>query len=349
MATIINDMDLSQRANELNVEGEARVYRSFRHFWHPVIYSHELTDLPKQVFLCGEQLVAVRLNGEAAVFADLCAHRGTSLSLGTVENDELRCAYHGWKYNHEGRCTFVPQKPELSAHLNARVKKYQAVERYGMVWVCLVDNPRFPLPDFPEFDDPEADFMHVCIPTTDWDCSAPRRTENYVDLSHFGTLHDGVLGSSEELAVPPHKAWRDPDREGALRMEIDADRDRVDVERKWCIFLPLTVTVRGGNRVDGRQHVCLFHPTPIGPAKTRNFTILCRNFGKEAWPEEALAFADVVYEQDRPVVESQRPEALPEDLSDELHVKNVDTYSVNYRRWLLDLAKELEEKQLQTA
>jgi phenylpropionate dioxygenase-like ring-hydroxylating dioxygenase large terminal subunit len=335
MATIA-DTGVS-RANELDVDGEARVYSSFRHFWHPVIYSHELGALPEQVFLCGQQLVVVRLEGTITVFDDLCAHRGTSLALGTVENDELRCAYHGWQYDADGRCTFIPQNPELSTRLNVRIRKYQAVERYGMVWVCLVDNPRFPIPDYPQYDDPE--MMHIHVPVTDWDCSAPRRTENFTDLSHFGILHDGILGSRDEPLTPPHTTWREDG--GALRMQLDADNDRTDLVRKWTIFMPLGVRVQAANLLDGKAHSSLFHPTPLGPRKTRNFTITSRNFAKESWAEEGLVFADMVYEQDRPVVESQRPEELTEDLSDELHVKNVDTYSVSYRLWLVELAKEL--------
>ena len=53
-------------------------------------------------------------------------------------------------------------------------------------------------------------------------------------------------------------------------------------------------------------------------------------------------FVTMVYDQDQPVVESQRPEELPEDLSEEIHLKGVDTFSVDYRRWLLALADELE-------
>ena len=59
-------------------------------------------------------------------------------------------------------------------------------------------------------------------------------------------------------------------------------------------------------------------------------------------PSAGVRICGQVYEQDRGVVESQRPEQLTEELSAELHVKNVDTYSVAYRVWLLELAKELE-------
>ena len=358
MAKAITELkeDHVSRANELNEEGEARVYQSFRHFWHPVMYTHELDDKPQQAFLCGEQLVIVRLGADICAFADLCPHRGTPLSLGTVENNELRCAYHGWQYNTGGECTFIPQAPDLAKHMRACVKKYKCEERYGLIWVCLEDEPRLPLPKFPQCDDPELDLEKIYIPTTDWNCGAPRRVENYTDLSHFAILHDGILGSRDQPEIPPYEVWREED--GVLRMKLDdasftesTDSDKyaslnlkdetVVVHRTWWLFMPLTVLLHAvGPGPD--VHYCLFfHPTPLGPGKIRNFTIAARNYAKEKAYDELTSFVGLVYDQDLPVVEGQRPVELPEDLSGELHVRGCDTFSINYRNWLIELAKEL--------
>src|SRR5207249_4087264 len=96
--------------NEMDEEGEARLYRAMRHFWHPVMYSSQLADQPQQVFLLDEQLVLMRLAGEVRCFADLCVHRGTALSIGRVEGDQVRCAYHGWTYGPDGVCTSIPAR-----------------------------------------------------------------------------------------------------------------------------------------------------------------------------------------------------------------------------------------------
>ena len=348
--------DQISRANELNEEGEARVYRSFRHFWHPVMYTHELDDKPTQAFLCGEQLVIVRLGAEVCAFADLCAHRGTPLSLGTVENNELRCAYHGWQYNVDGECTFIPQNPGLARHLHACVKKYKCEDRYGWIWVCLEDESRFPLPPFPQCDDPELDLEKIYIPTTDWDCSSPRRVENYTDLSHFAILHDGILGNRDKPELPKHKVWREEG--GVLRMKLaeasfaestdsvkyaslNLEEETAVVHRTWWLFMPLTVLLHAVGPGQNVHYCLFFHPTPLAPGKTRNFTIAARNYAKEKAYDELISFVGLVYDQDQPVVEAQRPEELPEDLSLELHVKGADTFSVYYRKWLVELAKEL--------
>jgi vanillate O-demethylase monooxygenase subunit len=348
------------RANELDEAGEARLYAMFRHFWHPVAYSHEVTDAPVSAMLCGERLVVARLDGEIAVYNDLCAHRGAALSLGKIvdrgEGQQLRCPYHGWEYDGRGYCTLAPQRPDLAGQLRARVRRYASAERFGLIWACLVDEPFGELPRFPQYDDPSYD--KVTIPSTDWACSAPRRTENYTDLSHLAIVHDGVLGDSSHPEVPAHRVWRETDlltlmmtleedvEEPADSMKnsaMEADAAAVTVRRSWHVFMPLTVLLDSDA---GGQHYCLFfHPTPIGPRTTRNFTVAARNYGDGTrMAKEVIELEELVYGQDQPVVESQRPEELVEDLSYEMHVRDVDTFSVDYRRWMLELAAEIAER-----
>lgn len=347
---------VSERTNELNVEGEARLYRAMRNFWHPVLYAHELGREPRQVTLCGQQLVVVRLNDEVCAFNDLCAHRGTALSLGCVvegaTGDELRCPYHGWQYDTEGKCTIAPQRPDLAGQLRARVASYSTVELYGLIWVCLASEPAFPLPSFPEFDDPS--FHKVFVPSTEWQCSVARRTENFTDLAHFSIVHPGVLGDADHPEVPAHTVER---HEHHLYMELDEDArepsgalknkglvhdegEMLKVRKNWHLFMPLTVLL-DQTEAGTQRYLSFFHPSPVGPKTVRNFTIMARNYGDPVTAEEELvSFSELVYGQDKPVVESQRPEELSEDLSFEMHVKGVDTLSVLYRKWLVEIAQQ---------
>ena len=92
--------------------------------WHPVAYSGELAPgEPLAVDLLGEALVLWRDSaGTAHAFFDLCIHRGTALSLGTVEGDEIVCPYHGWRYGSDGACTRDPpaRRPDPRAGQGAR-------------------------------------------------------------------------------------------------------------------------------------------------------------------------------------------------------------------------------------
>ena len=357
MATVVDIQSAPSRTNQLNEEGEARIHRSFRHFWHPVMYAHELKDKPVQTILLDKQLVVARLGTEVCAFADICAHRGTPLSLGTIENCELRCAYHGWQYNNEGKCTFIPQKPELSSRINARLKKYQADEKYGMIWVCLVDKPRFPIPEFPQYDDPDLGIEKVFMPAKLWHCAGPRRIENIVDLGHFPILHDGLLGFRDKPQPPEHRIWEEPP---ALRMEVigpvfqmpnnprygelQEGSDILPIHREWWIFPPLTVLVLETGPKPGNVFYLFFHPTPVSWNKIHDFSILGRNYlTTKDEMDRLVSTTEEIYAQDVEIVEGQRPHQLPEDLSAELHLKGVDTISVLYRNRLVELAKELDD------
>ena len=152
------------RANELDERGEARLYRAMRRFWHPVAYSSEVSDRPVKAVLLDEQLALVRLGGEIRCFADLCAHRGTAISLGWVENDQIRCAYHGWTYGPDGACTAIPARFGSSIPRRAHLRPYLVAERYGLVWVCLDGPPVYPVPEFPEVARGLATAAEVALP-----------------------------------------------------------------------------------------------------------------------------------------------------------------------------------------
>ncbi|HUB37269.1 MAG TPA: Rieske (2Fe-2S) protein [Streptosporangiaceae bacterium] len=84
--------------------------RSLRACWHPVGFAAGLVDAPVRADLLGEPLVLWRgRDGSTRATSDVCMHRGTALSLGTVSNDEIVCAYHGWRYAADGKCVAIPQ------------------------------------------------------------------------------------------------------------------------------------------------------------------------------------------------------------------------------------------------
>ena len=88
-----------------------------------------------------------------------------------------------------------------------------------------------------------------------------------------------------------------------------------------------------------------FSVCPVGPKLVRNFTLMARDYlleDPEAGDRTMLEFNELVIQQDHQIVESQRPEQLPFDLSAELHIRGVDQVSLDYRRWLVELANELE-------
>src|SRR5258708_895166 len=85
-----------------------------RRYWHPIAVEGELTaETPtKRVKLLNEDLVLYRTRaGEYGLTPEHCSHRGASLYYGFIEEHGIRCAYHGWLYDIQGRCVDQPFEP----------------------------------------------------------------------------------------------------------------------------------------------------------------------------------------------------------------------------------------------
>lgn len=340
--------------NALDPAGEARLYQALRHFWHPVAYAANVNERPVRATLLDEQLVLVRLAGEVRCFRDLCVHRGTALSLGWIEDEQLRCAYHGWTYGPDGVCTQIPARFGSNIPSRAKLTRFAAEERNGLVYVCLEREPVFPIPEFPGWTDPA--FRCIDVDEYDWPTSAARRIENYVDFSHFAWVHDGVLGDREHPEVPDHDVWREGP---ALRFGYDdyvepADIDKnegldragdrtVNTQLRYHLFMPNTVLLEQ-HLPGGNTYVLFFSVCPVSARVTRNFTFMGRDYqldDVEEGDRKMREFNALVIGQDLPIVSSQRPEELPYDLSAELHIRGVDRVSLEYRKWLVELTQAL--------
>ncbi len=127
-----------------------------RRYWHPVAVASEVGDLPKRVRLLGEELVLFRDKaGRAGLLYPRCMHRGTSLFYGKVEDRGIRCCYHGWLFDAEGRCLEQPCEPDGGRDLESvRQPWYPVEERYGLVFAYLGPPERRPV--LPRYDNLEA-------------------------------------------------------------------------------------------------------------------------------------------------------------------------------------------------
>src|ERR671919_1607481 len=100
---------LTQEENELltRVGRGTPCGELLRRYWHVVAAASELTEEKpkKRLRVLGEDLVLYRDRGGAyGLVAEHCAHRGASLYYGFVEENGIRCPYHGWKYDARGQC-----------------------------------------------------------------------------------------------------------------------------------------------------------------------------------------------------------------------------------------------------
>jgi phenylpropionate dioxygenase-like ring-hydroxylating dioxygenase large terminal subunit len=85
--------------------------------------------------ICNKPIVLYRKqNGQVAALADACWHRLLPLSLGTLNGDNVICAYHGLEFDDTGRCVYMPSQETINP--SACVTQYPVVERHRFVWIC---------------------------------------------------------------------------------------------------------------------------------------------------------------------------------------------------------------------
>ena len=320
-------------------------FASLRACWHPVGYVAEFADGPKRVRLLGEDVVVWRdSTGAPHALRDLCVHRGTALSLGRVVGDQLMCPYHGWRYGSDGVCKAIPQLADPTrVPAKARVAAYSCLERHGVMWVAM-DEPRWELPDIPELD--SADWTVVETGPYSWNADASRQLENFTDFGHFPWVHPGLLGDPERPVVPDYTVAIDGHvlRYDVVRPEAPNTDDfpvfgnevvdKPERRSRYQLHLPYTIVLRLGWGGEAGM-VYFFASQPVDEDRCTGYLRIARNYDREQ-PDKVLQdFEDTIFNQDRLVVESQRPERVPFDLAAEMHLK-FDAVAINYRKAMRD-------------
>lgn len=314
-------------------------------FWHPITYGHDVRDAPVAARLLDEDLVVYRTPAGVVVAKDRCLHRGSRLTLGRMVGDELECAYHGWRYGAVGRCTRIPaQPPERRIPSKARLVSFPAIERHGLVWTCLSGEPVDDVPDWPETTDPT--YRWMSIPAQRWRTSAARMIENFLDVSHFAFVHRVTFGPDQIEEVPDFRVEETPSGLSARypwpQRNPEYPGEGVPPTVAWwmsySLALPFSarITVQYPDRGEEASHVVFCVASPVAAKEVTVFKFACRNFDHDRPPEEIIGFDEAVLEEDRPIVESQRPEELPLDLTEELHVQS-DRMTIAYRKALVGL------------
>lgn len=314
---------------------------ALRPYWHPVAEALELLPGPIAVRLLDEELVLWSADGEVHAARDLCIHRGSRLSLGWVDpRGCIVCPYHGWRYDGAGACVLIPSQPSDDQRIptRARTPAYPAVVRYGLVWVAL-EEPRDALPEFPQYDDPS--FHTFCVGQFEWRAGADRFVENAIDVAHLPFVHPGLLGDPERPVVSPYEVRDDGcgfyfanDRYDVAATQFGSKGEVI--RRETWVRMPFSWRILIES---GRGRLATFLAVqPVSADECRFWPLVARTYALDVADRDFGDFDIKVIEQDRVIVESQRPDMLPLDLTAELHVKVADAASIEYRRRLREIA-----------
>jgi phenylpropionate dioxygenase-like ring-hydroxylating dioxygenase large terminal subunit len=262
--------------------------------------------------------------------------------LGRVQDGRLECAYHGWQFDGAGQCRGIPALPDFTPPVGHRACTHEAREAYGLVWVRLAPGEQA-LPVFAAEADERLRKVN-CGPYL-VNSSAPRVVENFLDLAHFGFVHEGWLGSRDATGVPAYEVQMTPN--GVLATGCKAVQPRSSVhatasamvEYSYEVIGPYTAVLtkvpEAGSAAiaDLRESIALF-ACPVTPESCEVWIRMAMNDFDS--PDHKLTdFQDTIFGQDKPVLESQRPKRLPLTAGAELHCA-ADKTAVMYRRHLLE-------------
>jgi len=309
--------------------------------WYPIAHCAAVGAAPYKAMLLDEPLVVYRVHGAVVVARDICPHRGVPLSLGTHDDEGIICAYHGLRYGAEGRCNRIPSAPAQRIPAKLKLYTYPAVERYGLIWTCLLptEGAAPDLPAMPHWD--EAEFQQIVCPTFEVAGFAGRQVEGFIDVAHFAWIHTATFADPEKPEVESYTTVETPQgfyadyrsRIGNYPIGVEGKAPPgFEWLRHFEVHLPFTATLTIHFPEEGRL-VIMNAASPVSARKTRLFAPIARNFDKQLPIEDVYAFNLRIFEEDRRIVESQRPERLPLDPTFEIHIP-ADASSIAYRRGL---------------
>lgn len=220
--------------------------------WYVAAWDHELIDGKMLARTILEKPVVFYrgASGKVVALDDRCCHRAVPLSMGRIEGDDLRCMYHGMKFDTSGKCIQIPGQEMIPPKLG--VKSYPIVERDHLIWIWPGDvekaDPALIL-DYPPLHEPGwrglPGYMH-------YDANWLLIVDNLADFAHLAFVHTHTLGGSEEYAfkTKPVSVERLADGFRVERWHMDAapppyhakvipnKQDKVDRRNIGRMYLP---------------------------------------------------------------------------------------------------------------
>ena len=316
-------------------------------FWYACEFSSAVTSKPKQVVMLKQRFVLYRNSqGQVVVLKDQCPHRGAALSLGWVEDGCIRCPYHGWKFQADGRCIDIPaNQPRVPISNKARVETYEVQEKYGFVWLFfgdLSEAERYPLPTLPEY-------IFSTLRPVQYECTEnanyTRVIEANIDFAHVIAVHKKSFGQR----IPLHKS---------IQYEVEEDKcsavatvnyeslgssksflnfllgGRPKMTSRLSFFLPnftlSEISIGREGAFDIKFTILIAH-LPINDNTTVVKRILYRNLLPLPWMDVFFRKLDYkLAEEDATVVSTLYSQPMPK-ISEEVHVA-ADSLGLAYRK-----------------
>jgi phenylpropionate dioxygenase-like ring-hydroxylating dioxygenase large terminal subunit len=218
-------------------------------------------------------------------------------------------------------------------------------EKYGLVWLCA-GMPRAPIPTLPELEDPEYTLVHELMEV--WQASAPRITDNALDVSHVSFVHRNSVGDADNPRMSDFTVERDGER---LRFSVTYKSKVAGVQTSNVGLAGIVTRTTHAELVqpfvfrgvleyeNGLRHVLYKTAAPVDDRSTLFCQFIARNDDPDAEKQDGIRAVDrQVQNEDKRLLERINPD-FPIETTTELHTRS-DRMTIEYRRVLADLAAE---------
>ena len=259
----------------------------FSRTWLPVCQSADVAagEVVGRDFLDGRVVVVRSASGDVSVMSAYCPHLGADLSLGIVQGDDLRCAFHHFRFDLDGRCTATGSGDPIPKH--AELFAFPTAERCGIVWAFNGVHAAWELPDFDVAGD---DLVIRRFPPVTLRCDPWAVIANTADFQHFRFLH----GFDFDFAtVASAYEWRDNGLSADLSATLPGRHAAGAVRYRVTHYGTNMTTVRA--TIDGSEARLLIGLGIPRVGETEIYTVVAAERGDGS--DAALAAADAVLDQ----------------------------------------------------
>jgi len=334
----------------MELQATAPMHEGLLNFWYAVEHADALGSAPRQVTVLGATYILYRDGSGAAKAArDRCPHRGASFKMGWVEAGCLRCPYHGWSFEGDGRCIRIPaDQPGVPIPAQAKLSMLPTAEASGFIWIFPGDAAKADPSLIPAFPQLNAPGWRAVSGSYLWNANFSRVVESGLDTSHAPFVHKPFFVHRDDASVLPIEVseaegyssclvkTKPPRRLGLLKYIVKRDREYSSSELT-CYF-PNINRIAIDFNWKGYRYIYFASNIPISSDQTLTKWIGVRNFLPHAWADRNSIKNTVdTYVEDRAVVETQ-PKTYSWDQSHRDLLLASDQLILAYRKRMAALA-----------
>ena len=337
-----------------------------KNFWYPFCFEGELKGIhrPLRKVVLGRPLVLWRtVDGKIRAFTDVCPHRQAPLSEGKVDAKGIRCPYHGWGFDEQGRCYEIPGVPDSeSACKKISLVKVPVIIGSGMIWIWAGHKPpegcRDGLISPGSFNFSNYQVRKRAV----FDVSVEDLIENFMDPFHTGVVHTHLIRKEsgknlrkinislcQDRVTSEHLPSEEP--LGFFSRFINPENDLVT--HIDTFHLPSSVEVSYQFGESGGKFKAFLAMNPVEEHKTELFLTMGVRFGKADWllSKGLSLLSNIILKQDKTILEKQRWNLClnPDVYRYSLRTDTQDLYIRRLRHYVRDgKREEIRERRIVT-